>query len=70
LPYVRNLIRPKRYGYTDVVLELRHTDASVPRQAGAERPLRADDGDDVEWDWSGASQDGKGLPLRPKPDDF
>lgn len=62
-----------RYGYTDVVLELRHTDASVPREPvlAADRVAQIDGSDDdVEWDWGGTSQKGTNLPLRPKPDDF
>ena len=57
-----------RYGYTDVVLEFMHTDASVPRAAGSSDRLS---GPDVEWDAAGGTvSNGKSTPLRPAPDSF
>ena len=58
-----------RYGYTDVVLEMMHTDESKPRaaQPGRERLT----GQDVQWDAAaGTISNGKSTPLRPSPDDF
>ena len=61
-----------RYGYTDVVLELQHTDSSVPR-APTQRAERLDtDGSkSTEWDAAGGTKvNGKSTPLRPPPDNF
>ena len=59
-----------RHGYTDVVLELMHTDASVPRAASGGRSERLE-GQDVQWDAAGGTvSNGKSTPLRPAPDDF
>ena len=60
-----------RYGYTDVVLELAHTDASKPRAVpSSERSERLTD-QDVAWDASkGTTSNGRSTPLRPTPDDF
>ena len=59
-----------RYGYTDVVLELQHTDDSVPRavpQSGAS----STDGAKVEWDGArGTTVNGISTPIRPGPDNF
>ena len=58
-----------RYGYTDVVLELMHTDASVQRTAAGERDRL--DGQDVQWDGArGTTSNGQSTPLRPAPDNF
>ena len=61
-----------RYGYNDVVLELRHTDASVPRArpaGGASSSVNEKTG--VEWDAAGGTtNNGKSVPLRPPPDSF
>ena len=57
-----------RYGYSDVVLELRHTDESVPRATptGVASPQEG-----VQWDAvSGTTNGGKSVPLRPPPDSF
>jgi len=58
-----------RHGYTDVVLELQHTEASVPRSA-TKRAARLEESN-VEWDGaSGTSVNGVSTPLRPGPDNF
>ena len=58
-----------RYGYTDVVLELMHTDASQPRAATGERDRL--NGQDVQWDGArGTTSNGQSTPLRPSPDNF
>jgi hypothetical protein len=57
-----------RYGYSDVVLELQHTDESVPRAAPA-RVASKEEG--VQWDAvSGTTNRGQSVPLRPPPDSF
>lgn len=59
-----------RYGYSDVVLELRHTDASVPRAKPAYGTAQGEQ-TGVEWDAaSGTTNNGKSVPLRPPPDSF
>lgn len=59
-----------RYGYGDVVLELRHTDASVPRTATGDIRDRMSESD-VQWDAAkGTTNAGKSVPLRPPPDNF
>ena len=60
-----------RYGYTDVVMELRHTPASVPRPA-ASRVQRFDgDKADVQWDAArGVTSNGRSTPIRPGKDNF
>ena len=58
-----------RFGYVDIVLELQHTDASVPRAAG--RRTRPVDESNVEWDAAGGTMvDGKSTPIRPGKDNF
>ena len=58
-----------RYGYTDVVLSLAHTDASIPRP-NAPRADRLT-GQDVQWDAAaGTTSNGRSTPLRPKADNF
>ena len=61
-----------RYGYTDVVMEFRHTQASVPRPVATSRAQRFDvDKADVQWDAArGAVSNGKSTPLRPGKDNF
>lgn len=61
-----------RYGYMDVVLELAHTDGSIPRRAGAQRAARLDDDDDgAEWDGRrGTTVRGVSTPIRAPRDDF
>ena len=59
-----------RYGYTDVVLELMHTEESVPRAASSQDRERLS-GQQVEWDGArGTVSNGKSTPLRPAPDNF
>lgn len=58
-----------RFGYTDVVLEMMHTDESVPRAASATRERLS--GQDVQWDGArGTVSNGQSTPLRPAPDNF
>lgn len=61
-----------RYGYTDVVLELAHTDGSVPRARRRDGPrLDGTSEADVEWDGArGTTSNGVSTPLRPGPDNF
>mmetsp|Transcript_25565 Transcript_25565/g.49563 ORF Transcript_25565/g.49563 Transcript_25565/m.49563 type:complete len:186 (+) Transcript_25565:180-737(+) len=62
-----------RFGYTDVVLELQHTAASVPRPplSPSERQRLDDEsGANVDWDWAGTKSNGVQTPIRPRPDDF
>lgn len=61
-----------RYGYTDVVLELRKTDNSIPRAPSKDyQRLETDASKSVEWDASRGTQvNGKSTPLRPPPDKF
>ena len=60
-----------RYGYTDVVLELMHTDKSVPRVVSSSQRATRLSGQDVEWDGArGTMSNGKSTPLRPTPDNF
>lgn len=61
-----------RYGYNDVVLELRHTDDSVPRSTGASGAVRPSSSTSaVEWDAAkGTTNGGKSVPLKPPPDAF
>ena len=55
-----------RYGYTDCVLELQHTDASVPRTVEASKRAKRKEGQDMAWDAaSGTTSNGKSTPLRP-----
>ena len=59
-----------RFGYTDVVLELMHTDESQPRAAPAAGRARLS-GQDVQWDAAaGTVSNGRSTPLRPAPDNF
>ncbi|KAL1495201.1 hypothetical protein AB1Y20_017066 [Prymnesium parvum] len=58
-----------RFGYVDIVLELQHTEASVPRPAGG-RGAR-DEAPRVEWDAGGGTRaDGRSTPIRPVEDNF
>lgn len=53
-----------RHGYTDVALELQHTDESVPRAAGTR--VRQDDEALVEWNGArGTTVNGVSTPIRP-----
>jgi len=59
-----------RWGYTDVALELQHTDQSVPRARPARATERTDDAT-VTWDGlRGTTVDGVSTPIRPGPDNF
>jgi hypothetical protein len=60
-----------RYGYTDVVLILQHTDQSQPRSpSGCTARPRLEEAD-VTWNAAdGASSNGKSTPLKPPPDSF
>ena len=62
-----------RWGYTDVALELMHTDASVPRASPARSAewQRSSAADRVEWDGArGTTSNGVSTPLRPGRDNF
>ena len=61
-----------RWGYTDVALELRQTDATVPRAArtGTQRVDRTNEAE-VSWDGArGTTVNGVSTPMRPGKDNF
>jgi hypothetical protein len=57
-----------RFGCVDIVLELAHTDDSVPRAAEQRSTFK---GSEVEWDAAGGTRAGdKSTPIRPCKDNF
>ena len=60
-----------RYGYVDVVLELQHTDQSVPRPTRPASERLTPDATGVEWSGlRGTTVGGKSTPIRPASEDF
>ena len=60
-----------RFGYTDILLEFRHTDDSVPSQLPVGERRRLDGQQAEEWDAAyGTTVNGISTPLRAPKDDF